>query len=190
MQDVARFYGLEMNRTGMACCPFHEDKTPSLKVYDENYYCFGCTSSGDATDFVARLYNISQFEAAKKISSDFGLNLTKQEFVTPVKSVLDERQQYLHWVRKATEIVSKYHKLLQGWRVEYAPVTQTDMPHPKFVESLQNMSHIEYLRDTLSFGSDKDKKELHEHNRLDIQKIEGQLQKVALEKRIPKRKAI
>ena len=42
MPEVARFYGLEMNRAGMACCPFHDDKTPSLKVYDDHFYCFGC----------------------------------------------------------------------------------------------------------------------------------------------------
>lgn len=127
MQDVARFYGLQMNRSGMACCPFHEDKTPSLKVYEENYYCFGCTSSGDATRFVAKLYHISQFEAAMKINSDFGFNLTKQEFATSVKSVLDGRQKYLQWEKKAFLIVSEYYKLLQQWRIKFAPVKQTDM---------------------------------------------------------------
>ena len=46
MQEVARFYGLEMNRAGMACCPFHNDKNPSLKVYDDHFYCFGCGAAG------------------------------------------------------------------------------------------------------------------------------------------------
>ncbi|MDE7399049.1 MAG: hypothetical protein K2N06_05920 [Oscillospiraceae bacterium] len=41
MPEVARFYGLEVNRAGMACCPFHDDKSPSLKVYDDHFYCFG-----------------------------------------------------------------------------------------------------------------------------------------------------
>lgn len=42
MPEAARFYGLEMNRAGMACCPFHDDRTPRLKVYDDPFYCFGC----------------------------------------------------------------------------------------------------------------------------------------------------
>ena len=33
MQDVMRFYGLEVNRAGFAVCPFHTDNDPSLKVY-------------------------------------------------------------------------------------------------------------------------------------------------------------
>lgn len=75
MQDIAKFYGLQISRSGMACCPFHDDKTPSMKIYFDHFYCFGCGESGDGTAFVAKLFHISQFEAAKKISYDFGLNL-------------------------------------------------------------------------------------------------------------------
>ena len=75
MPEVARFYGLQINRSGMALCPFHEEKTPSLKIYEDNFHCFGCGESGDCTGFVAKLFGISQKEAAKKISYDFGLRL-------------------------------------------------------------------------------------------------------------------
>lgn len=66
MPEVARFYGLEMYRAGMACCPFHDDKTPSLKVYDDHFYCFGCGATGDCTGFVAKLFGLRQIDAAKK----------------------------------------------------------------------------------------------------------------------------
>ena len=75
MPEVARFYGLEMNRAGMACCPFHDDKTPSFKVYDDHFSCFGCGATGDCTGFVAKLFGLRQIDAAKKISEDFGLGL-------------------------------------------------------------------------------------------------------------------
>ena len=73
MPDVAKFYGLQISRSGMACCPFHEERTPSLKVYEDHFYCFGCGATGDCTGFVATLFGITQFEAAKKISYDFVL---------------------------------------------------------------------------------------------------------------------
>jgi DNA primase len=79
MQDVMRFYGLEVNRAGFAVCPFHTDNDPSLKVYDDHYHCFGCGAHGDVTDFTARLFELSQYDAAKKLNSDFGLNLIEQE---------------------------------------------------------------------------------------------------------------
>lgn len=50
--EVARLYGLKVNRNGMAVCPFHDDKNPSLKL-DKRFHCFGCQADGDAVDFVS-----------------------------------------------------------------------------------------------------------------------------------------
>lgn len=59
MKDVAKFYGLQMNHSGMACCPFHEDGTPNLKVYDDHFYCFGCGKTRDCTGFTAKLFGLT-----------------------------------------------------------------------------------------------------------------------------------
>ena len=40
-REAAAFYGIEVKRNGMACCPFHDDKNPSMKV-DQRFHCFGC----------------------------------------------------------------------------------------------------------------------------------------------------
>ena len=68
--DIAVNYGLRPNRAKMICCPFHQDKHPSMKV-DKRYYCFGCGAHGDAIGFVANLYGIGMKEAAIKIATDF-----------------------------------------------------------------------------------------------------------------------
>ena len=44
-RDAAAFYGIEVKRNGMACCPFHDDKNPSMKV-DQRFHCFGCGEDG------------------------------------------------------------------------------------------------------------------------------------------------
>ncbi|MCR5778073.1 MAG: hypothetical protein K6G84_11765, partial [Lachnospiraceae bacterium] len=70
---VIRDYGIKIGRNGMACCPFHPDKNPSMKVDEKHYHCFGCGAHGDIVNFVAKYCGLSQYEAAKKIISDYNL---------------------------------------------------------------------------------------------------------------------
>ena len=72
-RDAAAFYGIEVKRNGMACCPFHDDKNPSMKLNEEYFYCFGCGATGDVIDFAAKLFDLSPKEAAEKLAQDFGL---------------------------------------------------------------------------------------------------------------------
>ena len=69
-RQAAEHYGIKVKRNGMACCPFHKDQHPSMKA-DKMYHCFACGVGGDAIDFTARLFGISQYEAAKKAGRRF-----------------------------------------------------------------------------------------------------------------------
>lgn len=69
-RQTVEHYGIRVGRNGMACCPFHEDRTPSMKV-DRRYHCFGCQADGDVIDFVSRLEGISPKEAALRLAADF-----------------------------------------------------------------------------------------------------------------------
>jgi len=64
--DAASFYGIKVNQSGLCNCPFHNDRTPSMKV-DIRYYCFVCGAKGDVIDFVSRLFGLSPLDAAKKM---------------------------------------------------------------------------------------------------------------------------
>jgi len=53
--------GRERGRDGKIACPFHDDRTPSLEVYDDpadGWFCFGCERGGTIIDFGAALYGI------------------------------------------------------------------------------------------------------------------------------------
>ena len=65
-RQTAEFYGLKIGRGGMACCPFHNDKHPSMKV-DARFHCFGCGADGDVIDFVSQYFGLSLKDAAIKI---------------------------------------------------------------------------------------------------------------------------
>lgn len=190
MQDVAKFYGLQMNRSGMACCPFHEDSTPSLKVYDDHFYCFGCGETGDCTGFTAKLFGLTQIEAAKKISYDFGLYLFNGEIAVPVNKVMQAEKEYKAWLKNATAIVDEYLNKLIEWRKIYAPKNPAESLHLLFVESLKKQGYIEYLSDYLRFGTDKEKRKLFNEDRKSISDIRERLDKLAAEGRTVKRKAI
>ena len=60
-REVMERAGIVFNRNNMCRCPFHQDKTASMKVKptDKKYFCFGCGEKGDAIDFVAKYYNLS-----------------------------------------------------------------------------------------------------------------------------------
>lgn len=73
-RQVAESYGLHVRRNGTACCPFHDDRHPSMKV-DKNYHCFACGVGGDAIDYTVRMYGLSQYDAAKKLIEDFNLSI-------------------------------------------------------------------------------------------------------------------
>ena len=73
-REVAEFYGLKVGRKGLACCPFHDDKHPSMKI-DRFYYCFACGAKGDAINYVADRYGLTPYESARKIADDFQIIL-------------------------------------------------------------------------------------------------------------------
>ena len=50
VSQAAEHYGLQVNRNGMTCCPFHDDRHPSMKLNERYFYCFGCGATGDVID--------------------------------------------------------------------------------------------------------------------------------------------
>ena len=71
-RQAAELYGIRVNRHGMAVCPFHNDRNPSMKI-DKRFHCFACQADGDAIDFVSRLFGLPSKEAAMKLADDFGI---------------------------------------------------------------------------------------------------------------------
>ena len=74
VKQAAEHYGLKVSRNGMACCPFHHDRHPSLKLNEVYFFCFGCGAKGDVIDLVARLFDLSGYEAAQRLAADFGIS--------------------------------------------------------------------------------------------------------------------
>ena len=148
VREAAQMYGIEVNRSGMACCPFHDDKNPSMKLNEEYFYCFGCGATGDVIDFTARLYNLSPKEAAEKLAQDFGLAYDSQ--APPRRRYVrrkSEAQKFKEDRDHAFRVLADYFHLLRKWETDYTPKTPEENPHPRFMEAIQNKDYVGYLLD-------------------------------------------
>lgn len=153
-RQAAEMYGSKIRRNNMTSCPFHNDRTPSMKV-DNRFHCFGCGADGDVIDFVSRLFGISNLEAAQKIASDFGTSYDMKSAVTKPKKIIcrkTDAQIYAEAEQRCFRVLSDYYHLLKKWEIDYAPNIDDETWHPLFVEALQRKTHLEYLLDILVFG--------------------------------------
>ena len=145
-RQAAEHYGLKIGQGNMVCCPFHADRTPSMKLNEDYFFCFGCGASGDVIDFTARLFGISLKDAARKLSADFGISAeTKQVFLRQNPSRLEELR-----CRRA---LTDYLHLLKEWKTQYAPKTPEDSLDDRFVESCQQYDRIAGLLEMLDEAS-------------------------------------
>ena len=153
VKQAAETYGCQVGCGGMMCCLFHEDRYPSMKLNRDYFYCFGCGATGDVVDFVARLFGLSSYEAAKKLADDFGIGPDKP----PAAAALKEPEYPLaHSFRRDSlycqRVLCDYLHLLERWKVEYAPHSPEDELDDRFVEAGQMLEYVEYLLDVLMFA--------------------------------------
>ncbi len=155
-RTAAEHYGIEVRRNGMACCPFHDDRTPSMKV-DKRFHCFGCQEDGDVIDFVGRLFGLSPKMAAEKLAEDFGVQYEGLQTWQPQKrpSVISKlaAQEYRKKESRCCRVLCEYLHLLRDWKERYAPQPEDGDWHPLFCEALQKMDDVEYLLDVLFSGT-------------------------------------
>ena len=157
--EAAQMYGIEVNRSGMACCPFHDDKNPSMKLNEEYFYCFGCGATGDVIGLTARLYNLSPKEAAEKLAQDFGLIYDSQ--APPRRNYVrqkTEAQKFKESRDHAFRILADYFHLLRKWETNYTPKTPVESMHPRFLEAVQQKDYIGYLLDSFLEDSPEEQK--------------------------------
>ena len=158
VREAAQMYGIEVNRSGMACCPFHDDKNPSMKLNEEYFYCFGCGATGDVIDLTARLYNLSPKEAAEKLAQDFGLIYDGQAPPRRYVRQKTETQKFQENRDHAFRVLADYFHLLRKWETGYTPKTPEAPMHPRFLEAVQQKDYIGYLLDSFLEDSPEEQK--------------------------------
>ena len=178
-REAAEFYGIKVRRNGMACCPFHDDKNPSMKV-DQRFHCFGCGEDGDVIDFTAKLFNLSPKEAAEKLAQDFGLIYDSQ--APPRRRYVrqkTEAQKFREDRQRCYRVLSDYYYLLKKWEADRSPRTPEEEPHPRFVEAIQKKAYVEYLLDLFLYESEEEQKAWIAEHTAEITHLERRLKIMA-----------
>jgi len=87
---------------GFAVCPFHKEKTGSLKANKLRGKCFGCGWSGDIISFAASYHGISTSAAIRMLADELGIALTKQAPIKPYDAIKAkrERSEAEEWYRQ------------------------------------------------------------------------------------------
>ena len=159
VKQAAALYGLPITTTRMTRCPFHEDHTPSMKLNDTYYYCFGCGATGDVIDLTARLFDLSSLQAARKLAQDFGLGPDKPPSATialpkpPIAPSNAQQEDIAYCLR----VLHDYRDLLTRWRTEFAPHSPDEALDDRFVEALHMLATVDDLINCLAFGSTSQK---------------------------------
>ena len=150
--DAAKRYGLSVQRNGMARCPFHNDTHPSMKLYDDHFYCFACGAHGDVIDLTAKLLGLNFKETVHRLAVDFGISPNDD----PPAAVKPQRPHVSQFRRDellCLSTLTKYERLLRFWKQEYAPSVPDAPIDDRFVEACQMLETIEYLADFLCAAS-------------------------------------
>ena len=156
-KEAAIFYGVQVGRGGIACCPFHSGKHPSMKL-DNRFHCFGCGADGDVINFVERMFELSPLDTARKLIADFHLNIDTYT-ASPPKSVTANKQNneqellraFRLYRRDALFYLCEYHCLLHNAIKELAPTTPEELEygHPLYEEAIHNIDKINWMIEEL-----------------------------------------
>ena len=159
MDQVARRYGFEPNRAGYIQCPFHKEKTASLKLYSGagGWHCFGCGKGGTVIDFTMELFSISFHQAVVRLDADFGLGLTSERPSPAQRSkALEERSR----AQREKERREAEYRALARERLYWCEVEQYFAPvlgengfvwvHSLYAQAVRELPWLEYRLDELT----------------------------------------
>ena len=133
---AAEHFGLSVSRNGMVCCPFHDDRHPSMKLYEDHYHCFGCQANGDVIAFTSKLFGITPLEAAQKLAADFGIREDRPSVLAKLKMYTTQAENE----KLCFRVLSEYLHILQDWKKRYAPQAPEEEPDDRFVEACHTVA--------------------------------------------------
>ena len=181
-REAAERYGVEVNRYGMALCPFHNDRHPSLYVADDHYYCFACGEHGDVIDFAAKLFGLPLYAAAQRLAADFHLTPDKPPSAAALhaKRIRTEAQQLMENERLCFSVLSEYAHVLRDWEESSAPQSPAEAPDERFIEACHNLDQTEYYLDILCTGDSYERAEVIQQQMADgkLDRLRRRLEKI------------
>ena len=147
---AAAFYGLNADHSGMIQCLFHPDHTPSMKLYDDHFFCFGCRKCGDVITLTAQRFNLTPLQAAEKLASDFRIvpppegGTGKNE---PAVRSSEKDDKLLYHIR----LLSEYRNMVRDLKNDHPNLFPVHLNiNPYFRFAWQELPWIECMNDCMN----------------------------------------
>lgn len=179
---AARHYGVEVHRGNMALCPFHRERHPSCKLYEDHYYCYGCQAHGDVIKLVQELYGLSPIEAVKQLNIDFGLGLNVDK--PPDNKAIQERRREIEQrkadkqrITRMYDILLRYFTLLDKYKIRFAPKAPEDEIDRRYVYAIHHIEYAWYLLETFNRTDKQGQDEI----KLEVDRIEREYKRCVSE---------
>lgn len=185
--QAALQYGIKVGKNKMACCPFHKDHHPSMKV-DIGFCCFACGEKGDVIAFVSKLFGLTPYEAARKLAEDFRIQLSsinkaeKKHRKSAKKSTRSKlcmeyqlQQNFYQMEQRMIRVLCDYLHLLERWRELVAPKTPVEDWKEEYDVACHKICMVEYYLDILLQGSLEEIAEFFIHKGEEVIQIENRM---------------
>ena len=133
-------------------------------------------------DFVGKLFQLSPYDAARKLMADFHLSPDKPPSAAALhaKRIQTEAQQLRENERLCFSVLSDYARVLRKWKVQYAPQSPDEPVHARFVEACRNLDQTEYHLDILCAGDSHERAEVIHQQMADgkLDRLRRRLEKI------------
>jgi hypothetical protein len=162
--EVARYYGLEVDRHGKMRCLWHgPDNHPSCTIKFNRVRCWACGASASPIDLVCQLFGLEPLQAVQKINADFGLGLDLNSDYKPDMEAIEKRKRdkeiekaWNDWCeqeyRKLAAVARGYWEVIQNYKPKFE-----ENYRPEYVEAIHNIEVVHYKLDILLKGSTEEK---------------------------------
>ena len=133
-------------------------------------------------DFVGRLFQLSPYDAARKLAADFHLTPDKPPSAAALhaKRIRTEAQQLMENERLCFSVLSDYARVLRDWKVRYAPQSPDAPVHARFMEACHKLDETEYYLDILCVGDSHERAEVVQQQMVDgkLDRLRRRLEKI------------
>jgi len=102
-EDAARMYGIRIDHTGKALCPFHDDHRPSMTFRSGRFRCWSCGATGNAIDLTMKLLGVDALGAVRRLDADFHLGLPLDRPLSAAERAQAERREKVEDTRRRFE---------------------------------------------------------------------------------------
>ena len=146
MKDVLERCGiLQPNRAGFICCPFHKEKTPSMKIYEDSYYCFGCGESGDIFDFISKMDNLTFKEVFLSLGGTYEQETYQDKLCRyHAKMEREMRLKQAELIKTRRKLNNDLISIYREWHQRSKPLSQT------WADCYNALQYQLYIQETLN----------------------------------------